>query len=168
MKSTVIPMSGPAVKSHIWPRMGKGFCARQKSSCLLSQDCLQAQAQARVRLPHRSHRTHRVLLRVQRDYELTILIIKRRETEEIIPKSKNKNQNGDNIEASGRSSQMISKMQKCQHSQTRKWHPGSTVFILTSQKTENCEVCKRTKITRAPCRERAGGVVPRAKKKSVT
>ena len=26
----------------------------------------------------------------------------------------------------------------------------------------NCEICKRTKITRAPCRRRNGGVVPRA------
>ena len=26
----------------------------------------------------------------------------------------------------------------------------------------NCEICKRTKITRAPCRRRTGGVVPRA------
>ena len=45
-----------------------------------------------------------------------------------------------------RSSQRLSKMQKCQHSQTllmtqirnvlRKWHPGSTVFLLTSRKTK--------------------------------
>ena len=26
----------------------------------------------------------------------------------------------------------------------------------------NCEICKRTKITRAPCRRRSGGAVPRA------
>ena len=26
----------------------------------------------------------------------------------------------------------------------------------------NCEICKRTKITRAPCRRRNGGAVPRA------
>ena len=29
-------------------------------------------------------------------------------------------------------------------------------------KDRNCEICKRTKITRAPCRRRVGGVVPRA------
>ena len=29
-------------------------------------------------------------------------------------------------------------------------------------KDQNCEVCKRTKITRAPCRKRTGDVVPRA------
>ena len=28
----------------------------------------------------------------------------------------------------------------------------------------NCEICKRTKITRAPCRRRSGGAVPRAQK----
>ena len=73
-----------------------------------------------------------------------------------------------------KSSQKISKIQKCQHPQTflmtqirnilRKWHPRSTVFILTSQKKRNCEVCRRTKITRAPCRRRTGEPVPRAEK----
>ena len=29
-------------------------------------------------------------------------------------------------------------------------------------KDRNCEICQRTKITRAPCRSRNGGVVPRA------
>ena len=29
-------------------------------------------------------------------------------------------------------------------------------------KDRNCEICKRTKITRAPCRRRKGGAVPRA------
>ena len=38
----------------------------------------------------------------------------------------------------------------------------STVFILISLKTQNCEICQRTKITRAPCRRRIGGAVPRA------
>ena len=31
-------------------------------------------------------------------------------------------------------------------------------------KNRNCEICQRTKITRAPCRRRTGGAVPRAKK----
>ena len=34
-KSTVIPVSGPGVKSQIWPRKGRGFYARQKMSILL-------------------------------------------------------------------------------------------------------------------------------------
>ena len=29
-------------------------------------------------------------------------------------------------------------------------------------KDRNCEICKRTKITKAPCRRRIGGAVPRA------
>ena len=32
-------------------------------------------------------------------------------------------------------------------------------------KDRNCEICKRTKITNAPCRRRNGGAVPRAEKK---
>ena len=37
-----------------------------------------------------------------------------------------------------------------------------SISILISEKTENCEICQRTKITRAPCRRRSGGAVPRA------
>ena len=36
------------------------------------------------------------------------------------------------------------------------------VFILISLKTENCEICKWTKITRGPCRRRNGEAVLRA------
>ena len=38
----------------------------------------------------------------------------------------------------------------------------STVFILISLEDRNCEICQRSKITRAPCRRRNGGAVPRA------
>ena len=38
----------------------------------------------------------------------------------------------------------------------------STVFTHISLKDRNCEICQRTKITRAPCRRRNGGAVPRA------
>ena len=48
----------------------------------------------------------------------------------------------------------------------RKWHPGSIVFTVTSfLKDRNSEVCKRTKMTRAPCRRRNGEeAVPRSEK----
>ena len=36
------------------------------------------------------------------------------------------------------------------------------MFILISLETEIARICKRTKITRAPCRRRNGGAVPRA------
>ena len=42
------------------------------------------------------------------------------------------------------------------------WIWENTVFILSSLKNRNCEICQRTKITRAPCRTRIGGAVPRA------
>ena len=38
----------------------------------------------------------------------------------------------------------------------------NTMFILIFLKTEIGEICKRTKITRAPCRRRNGEAVPRA------
>ena len=52
------------------------------------------------------------------------------------------------------------------HLQIRKekWYRASTVFILTSRKDRNCDICLRTKITRASCRRRTGTVVPRAEK----
>ena len=164
-KNTVVPMSGPVVRSHmIWPWMGKEFFARQKISVLLlSQDCLQAQA--RVRLLHRYRRTHPVPLRVQQDYGVTILTLKHREIEAILQNTKTqikwratiKHRAGDfEISWSGwRSSQIISKIQKCQQSHTfagppewyrkrsdsefsvqRTWQPGSTEYMLTSQKNE--------------------------------
>ena len=38
----------------------------------------------------------------------------------------------------------------------------STNVYTHFPKDRNCEICKRTKITRAPCRRRNGGAVPRA------
>ena len=38
----------------------------------------------------------------------------------------------------------------------------NTVFTLTSPEDRNCEICQRTKFSRAPCRRRIGGAVPRA------
>ena len=48
----------------------------------------------------------------------------------------------------------------------RKWHQnqGSTVFILTSTKTEIAKYACETKMTRAPCRRRTGEAVLRAGK----
>ena len=82
-KNMVIPASGPVVESQSWSRMGNEFCAIRKTSfLLLYQDCHQAPAQ--VRLQHRSRSTHRELLRVQQDYEVTTLTLKHRETEAIL------------------------------------------------------------------------------------
>ena len=39
---------------------------------------------------------------------------------------------------------------------------GKHSVFLISPKDRNCEICERTKITRAPCRRRNGGAVPRA------
>ena len=41
----------------------------------------------------------------------------------------------------------------------RKWHQRSTVFLLTFRKTKISEVCLRTKMTRALCRNRTGDQV---------
>ena len=44
----------------------------------------------------------------------------------------------------------------------QKWYRVNTTYLLISRKNRNCEICLRTKITRASCRRRAGTVVPRA------
>ena len=46
----------------------------------------------------------------------------------------------------------------------QKWNPvrGSTVYTRTFRRTQNCDICLKTKIKRASCRRRAGTVVPRA------
>ena len=68
-KWTVVPTSGPLVKSSIWRRLRKFWAILKMSILLFSKDC--HQARALVRLPHRQRRTHRVPFRVQQDYEVT-------------------------------------------------------------------------------------------------
>ena len=43
----------------------------------------------------------------------------------------------------------------------QKWHRSDNIFTHFP-KDRKCEICKRTKITRAPCRRRNGEAVPRA------
>ena len=45
---------------------------------------------------------------------------------------------------------------------TRSADLGKHSVYTRFPKDRNCEICQRTKITRAPCRRRIGGVVPRA------
>ena len=155
-------MSGWAVKSPIWPRMGNGFCATRKISfLLLSQDCLQARAQ--VRLLHRSRRTHRVPLRVQQNFEVTILTIKRRETEAILQKSKNNNGKSRQQSRNERSIARPPRVVRGVHRQSRRYRSASTrkhfsslkrpLIYIHCPKDRNCEVCKRTRITRASLQE---------------
>ena len=128
---------------NVVPKMGKYFCASRKSSFpLLSQNCRQAPAQVRLLRP--SPKKHRVPVWVQQDYEVTKLILKRWETDAMIQKSKTIKMRStieqretacDTSRNGWRSSQIISKIQKCQHSQTllmtqirnvlRKWQPGT-------------------------------------------
>ena len=45
---------------------------------------------------------------------------------------------------------------------TRSADLGKHSVYTHFRKDRNCEICQRTKITRAPCRRRIGGAVPRA------
>ena len=44
----------------------------------------------------------------------------------------------------------------------QKWYRISTIFFTHLLEDRNCDICLRTKITRASCRRRTGTVVPRA------
>ena len=55
---------------------------------------------------------------------------------------------------------LVNQLQSREQKWCRAW--ASTEFVVTSPKDKDCEICKRTKITRASCRKRAGTVVPRA------
>ena len=111
--NTVVSMSGPVIKSHIWAKMGK-ICVqygRLRSCCC-----------------------PRIVTELERKFVFHIVTAGR--TEYLSKSSKI-------------TSQIISKMQKCQHSQTLlkiqirnvpwKWQPGRTVFILTSRQTKTAK-----------------------------
>ena len=158
---------------------GKRFCARQKLSFpLLSQDCQQVpQARAQVRPLHRHRRTRQMLsLQVQQHNEVTILTLKHREIVAILPKPKTQMQRRATIKhrvieceislSGQRSSQKISKIQKCQDERIHQQHISRFRFRTSCLGgiKEAPEMSKRTKITRVPCRRRTGDAVPRAEK----
>ena len=49
-------------------------------------------------------------------------------------------------------------------SREQKWYQVNTTSLLISREDRNCDICLRTKRTRASCRRRTGTVVPRAEK----
>ena len=147
-------MSGPAAKIHTWPNKGRQHYAKRKTSyLLLSLDCRPMLVPAR--LLHRHRRTRQVHLQVQQRSEVAN---GHQETGAAHQKLKTKIKRGIKIEFrttvcetfwdGWRTSQKISKIQKCQHCGTHpqtllriqilnvlpKWYRGSTVFVLTSCK----------------------------------
>ena len=55
---------------------------------------------------------------------------------------------------------LVNRLESPRQREVRIW--VNTVLETHFPKDRNCEICQRTKITRAPCRRRIGGVVPRA------
>ena len=154
---------------------------------LLSQDYRQVlPARVQVRLLHRYRRTHLMILRrVQQQHEVTIQVFQHRETgRENLQKTKNTNKNGDIIPASGNRLRDLpewleeftenledkevpaSRDTPANTSQDSDTELPSTVLSTKNctythfPKDRNCEICKRTKIPRAPCRKRTDAVPP--------
>ena len=148
------------------------------SLVLLTQDCHQARAQ--VRLPHRYRKTHRVPLRVQQDSKL-------RHSRSSLgrPRRSSKNQQNtkkDNIQATRSRLWDLQKWfeeftddlddaEVPAHTDTSedsdserptKVAPRKRSIYTHFPKDQNCEIRKRTKITRASWRRRTGEAVPRA------
>ena len=48
------------------------------------------------------------------------------------------------------------------HLMNIQWSRANTVYFRTFRRTPNCDICLKTKITRASCRSRTGTVIPRA------
>ena len=151
-------MSGSAVKSHDWPNKERRFCARRKISCFLSQDCRQA--------------------------GLIEQLFENRSDEQTSgnrsdnPKSRNKNDKQAEENRFRALPEWLEEItDKCEDTQVpalantsqdsdsdRRAKLVSRKHILKTNfpRDRNCEICLRTKMTRAPCRRRTGTVVPKA------
>ena len=180
-KSMVKPTSGPVIKSHTWPKKERACYAKRKmSNLLLSQDYHQVLAQ--VHPKRRFRKTHiKHLFESTKSTEWWRGIGKPTWSH---TKTTKQYRNWDNQQAAGNrlrdllecleftdnledaelaaSANYFSWIQ-IQNLQ-EKWHQANTVSLLTSHKDRNCEVCKRTKITSAPCRKRTGEAPPRARR----
>ena len=172
-------MSASAVKSHTWPNKGRRFSARKISYLLLSLECRQFLVPAR--LLHRYRRTHQVRLQVQQQSEVTM---EHQGNWRDTPKTQNKNKKRDNDGAAGNRLRDLPEWSKgltenledtevpapahiSHHSDSqRPTIVASRMYSIYTHFPEdrNCEVCKRTKMTRAPCRGRTGEAVLRAEK----
>ena len=165
-KNTDIPMSGPAVKNHVWPKKGRNIFIQRKTSCLLL--FLDCQSLVLVRPLHRHRRLVKYISKSSRRAKWRRSASKPTRS---LPKSKTKIQKKDNKEAVGTRLQDLPKWleeltenledQEVPASKGHirktflrtqiqnilwKWHPGSTVFLFTSPETS--EIAKSERETR--------------------
>ena len=135
-------------KPHLTKQKKKILCKTKNAYLLLSLNCRQILVPAR--LLHRCRRSHQV----QQQSEVMI----RHQETGAIHETKTKIKRGITMETpktvgetfrnGHRSSQKISKIQRCLlmtqiRNVLQKWHPGSTIFLFTSRKIENATcVCE--------------------------
>ena len=149
------------------------------SYLLLSLECRQFLVPAR--LLHRYRRTHQARLQVQQQSEVTM---EHQENWRDTRKTQNKNKKRDNDGAAGNRLRDLPEWSKgftenledtevpapahiSHHADSeRPTKVASRKYSIYTHFPEdrNCEVCKRTKMTRAPCKGRTGEAVPRAEK----
>ena len=172
-------MSGSAVKCHTRPNKGRLFFAKRKTSyLLLSPDC--PPILVPVHPLHRQRRTRQVHLQVQHKSEVTMV---HQETGAIHQKPKTKLKR-DNDGASGnRLRDLLDWFEEFTENLEDTEVPATAHIFHDSDserpakvplrkhsvyrhfpKDRFCDVCLRTKMTRAPCRRRTGEAVPRAEK----
>ena len=162
--------SWPVVNYHILLKMTEGFAAIRKSTCrLLLQGCqLDPPARLQVRPQHRHTKTLKIQHLVQQSHEVRVQVVSSDDPE----KSKIKNKDKDIGEAQGtrcaifltgwKISQRILRKKKFRHSGTpassshesetaapREVASGKHSVYSHIPKDRNCEVCLRTKMTRA-------------------
>ena len=169
-KNMVTPVSGPVVRSHIWPRMWKEFCVRQiKPFLLSSQDCPQAQSSSSssTSFPQDSSNTSPSPARLRSDDAHN----QHRETEAIL---KNKIYKMDNTHATRyRLRDLPEWLEEFTDNLEDTDVPAPANISRDSDsdrpakvaarnhsihahfpKDRTCEICKKTTIARAPCRKR--------------
>ena len=170
-KNTDLPLSGPAVKSHAWPNKGRRFSARRKFRTICSP-WIVVKILVPARLLHRYRRIHQVQLQVQQQRKW------RSDTKN--PKTKLKERQRWSIEIA-----KPFRMVRGVHGKSRRYRSACTcthfswLGVGTAYKSgiqgaqcekthfpkdRNCEVCSRTKMTRALCRRRIGEAALRAEK----
>ena len=137
--------SGSAVKDHGGPKKGRQLHVKRTISYLLWFPGCPSVLEP-IRLQHR----HCRICRHQIQLKSEVSGLAPRNSPRTTQNTSKQNKRGTTIEM---------RMDVCEIF-LNSWR--SSQIMLTSQKTENCEVCLRTKMTRAPCRRRTGEAVPRA------
>ena len=159
-KNTVTLLSGPVVASRFWPKTGSKPSAKLRTAfpwLLLDNHRVPARAppRHRIRRINLFHWTQQIRDVTRKLHETATRKLRETATSKLL-------ETAVRVFPNGWHPHTLLMIQI--RNVLQKLHEGSTIFTLTSRKDQYYEVCKRTKITRAPCRRRTREAVPREEK----